>query len=335
MESRIDWLKGRQKGIGGSDVSGVLGLNKYKTPLDIYRSKTEEVVEDAQSEAAYFGTALEDFVAKEFSKRTGMKVQRVNKQLVHPDAEWRVANIDRAIVNPDIASRVMVKPDAKREPGEPLITTDAILECKTASQFLADQWGASQEDEIVRGVESEENDHKIPLAYECQIQWYMGVTGVQVAYVAVLIGSADFRIFKVKRDDELISIIFEKCDAFWKEHVLKRVAPEPVNMEDVKALYERDSGELVEADNDAAILLGELRNVASEIKTLRDKESALKEELVMKIGEASGLMLGGETVVTYKSQTSNRFNVTAFKKEHPDLYKEFTKTTNTRVFRLK
>ena len=34
-EQRATWLEGRRTGIGGSDVAAVLGLNPWKTPLDV------------------------------------------------------------------------------------------------------------------------------------------------------------------------------------------------------------------------------------------------------------------------------------------------------------
>ena len=46
MTNRIEWLKARQKGIGGADVAAILGINPYRTPLDIYREKTTEITED-------------------------------------------------------------------------------------------------------------------------------------------------------------------------------------------------------------------------------------------------------------------------------------------------
>ena len=71
--SRDEWLEERRKGIGGSDVAALLGLNPYKTPLALWEEKTAKNVSDCTSESAYWGTMLEDVVAKEFSKRTGMK----------------------------------------------------------------------------------------------------------------------------------------------------------------------------------------------------------------------------------------------------------------------
>lgn len=39
---RLEWLKNRQTGIGGSDVAAILGLSKWKTPLDVYNDKIAE-----------------------------------------------------------------------------------------------------------------------------------------------------------------------------------------------------------------------------------------------------------------------------------------------------
>lgn len=46
---RLEWLKTRQTGIGGSDVAAILGLNRYRTPLDVYNDKT--ATDDPQDSA--------------------------------------------------------------------------------------------------------------------------------------------------------------------------------------------------------------------------------------------------------------------------------------------
>lgn len=33
--SQIDWLKERQKGIGGSDVAAILGMSPWRTPYQV------------------------------------------------------------------------------------------------------------------------------------------------------------------------------------------------------------------------------------------------------------------------------------------------------------
>ena len=315
---RDAWLQERTKGIGGSDVATVLGLNPYKTPLSLWEEKTGKTKGSPAGEAAYWGTTLEDVVAKEFSKRTGMKIQRVN--------------FDRAIVNEQIAKTVRVhKPEKAAETGL-MLSTDVGLECKTANAFMADKWGPSQEAEIVSG--NVVTEHQIPLYYETQIQWYMAVTGIKKFYVAVLIGGQDFRMYEVRRDEDVIKAIVEKCHAFWVKKVLADVPPDPINADDIKKLYARDDGEMVEASNDEAADIGELRTIRERIKELQDQEKAVANRVILAIGEKSGLLIGGEKAVTYKAQNSSRFASTAFKKEHPDLYRDFVQTSTTRILRL-
>lgn len=166
--NRTEWLKARRSGIGGSDVAAILGLNRYKSALDIYNDKiSTEEPKDQQSESAYFGSILEDVVAKEFSKRTGLKVQRVNTMLRSGKGDWMIANIDRAVVNPDIAGHVSVYDEQRQAETGRMISTNWILECKTANHFMIDQWGESQEDEIVNGKIVSEHEFPSITRHKC------------------------------------------------------------------------------------------------------------------------------------------------------------------------
>lgn len=342
---RENWLRERKKGIGGSDVAAVLGLSPWRTPLDVFNDKTAETVDEKpQSEAAHFGTILEDVVADEFARRTGFKVVRFNKTLTqNPGCHvggvgWARANLDRVIVNPAIAKTVRFTSEASHALQAKCftrglwLTTDAILECKTASAYTSDQWGPSQEAEIVAGEVVTE--HKIPIYYETQVQWYLGLTGAKVCYVAVLIGGNDFRIYAVKPDKELFEAIAAKCWAFWSGHVLTGEPPAATNVEDVRKLFAKDSGEMVEATNEVATTIGELRTVKARIKELKDEQEALEQSLIVALGERTGFLIGGEKAVTYKTQTTNRFDTTAFKKADPATYAAYVKTNTTRVLRV-
>lgn len=342
---RENWLRERKKGIGGSDVAAVLGLSPWRTPLDVFNDKTAETVDEKpQSEAAHFGSILEDVVADEFARRTGLKVVRFNETIAqNPGCHvggvgWARANLDRVIVNPAIAKTVRFATEASHALQTKCftrglwLTTDSILECKTASAYASDQWGPSQEAEIKAGEIVTE--HKIPIYYETQVQWYLGLTGAKVCYVAVLIGGNDFRIYAVKPDRELFEAISEKCWAFWSNHVLKRVPPEATSVEDVKKLFQRDNGDMVEASNEVATTIGELRTVRARIKDLKTEQEALEQSLIVALGERTGFLIGGEKAVTYKTQTTNRFDTTAFKKADPATYAEYVKTNTTRVLRV-
>ena len=97
--ARIDWLLDRRKGIGGSDVAAIMGLNKWKSAYQIWLEKTGQVgLSESDSEPAYWGTVLEEVVAKEFAVRTGKKVRRRNQVFEHPEYPFLRANIDRDVV---------------------------------------------------------------------------------------------------------------------------------------------------------------------------------------------------------------------------------------------
>jgi len=68
-----EWQKTRNRGIGGSDAASILGLNKWKSPIRVYMEKIGEIEPEKVGEAAYWGTKLEDLLAKEFEERTNKR----------------------------------------------------------------------------------------------------------------------------------------------------------------------------------------------------------------------------------------------------------------------
>ena len=42
MNNRQEWLLLRKTYLGGSDLGAVIGVNKYRTALDVYLEKTSE-----------------------------------------------------------------------------------------------------------------------------------------------------------------------------------------------------------------------------------------------------------------------------------------------------
>ena len=215
-EQRAAWLEGRRTGIGGSDVAAVLGLNPWKTPLDVWNDKLGLSEDKGMSEPAYWGTVLEDTVAREFQQRTGMKVQKVTHQFVDPECDWMIANIDRAIINREIAKKVRPLLDVEEIERyanitgvERPINTDIAFEAKTANAFTADLWGPSQELEIKQN--NLRTEHEIPLYYETQIQWYCGILRLRGMYLAVLIGGSDFRMYWIDARPDVFQVITESA----------------------------------------------------------------------------------------------------------------------------
>ena len=191
MENRDNWLHTRKLGIGGSDAAVIMGLSHWKTPARLWMEKTGRVEPDdiSDSEVVYWGTILESVVADEFAKRTGKRVKKsgMYRSLKYP---WMLASVDRMVI------------------GE-----RAGLECKTTTEFNKNIWNDNQ------GL-------GIPIAYYCQIQWYMTVLGYPKWYIACLIGGQTYVWKEIPRDDVFIGELIMLSEKFWK-NVVEDTCPEP------------------------------------------------------------------------------------------------------------
>ena len=296
-----NFLTQRKKGIGGSDIAAILGVSKFKTALDVYPSKPTDQPEQ-KGEHLYWAHALENPIIDRFIRDTGANVIRQPEMRRHPDYEWAIANADALITNSD--------------------TIEAILEIKTSSAFKSREWGADDTDEV-------------PIEYIAQVQWYMWIYNLQEAYIAALIGGNQYRQYHITRDDELIAMLAEKAQAFWQNHVIPRIPPNPQDGADAQKLYPSDNGDTAEADSDTLTAYAELRELKAQEKELKAQIAAKEDLLKIKIGNYSTMQANGNTLFTWKTQSSSRFDSSAFKNAHPDLYQQYTKTSETRVLRLK
>ncbi|MCM3324269.1 YqaJ viral recombinase family nuclease [Cytobacillus kochii] len=299
--SRFEWLQERSKGIGGSDASIILGLNKYKTAFELWLEKTGQVeLTEISSEAAYWGNEMEEVVAKEFEKRTEKKVRRRNYMFSHPDYYFIKANIDREVMK-----------------------ESALLECKTASAYLKAEWEGDE----------------IPAAYLVQVQHYLAVTGKEKAYIAVLIGGNHFTWKEIERDDELIQMIIDAEVNFWEKHVLGFVPPEldgsSAAEQYLKEKYNKaeEGKEIVLPSNYKEMLINyeQIKNDEKLIQTAKkDIENKIKAEL-----KDAEVGLVDTHIITWKNVISNRVDTKALKEKFPDIYKEVIKPSTSRRFGIK
>lgn len=290
-----EWLADRRKGIGGSDVATILGLNKWKSPYQLWLEKTDQItLDDNAGEAAYWGTALEPLVANRFSEVTGKKVRRRNQVFEHTDYPFLRANIDRDIV------------------GEP-----AVLECKTANQFLAKEW---EKDEI-------------PMQYICQVQHYMNVLNREYAYFAVLIGGQRFIWKRIDRDQDLINAITERLVEFWEENVLKGIPPEIDGSDATSAFIRNQYAEPGENEIELPKRIDDLTQLKAEykqdMKDIDEKCKQIDNQIILLLKDKNASVgYSPSFVYTYKPNIQRRFQQKILSEKYPevasdpDLYKE-------------
>lgn len=287
-------LKERESGIGSSDSGAVLGVNPYRTPVDVYLEKTGQVESPDLSDnaAVYFGNVLEETVANEYARRTGTSVRRRTKTFRHSDYPWMIAHPDRTV-------------DGYK----------TILECKTAGQYVSDKFGPDGTDQV-------------PDEYLIQVTHQMIVMGYPKADLAVLIGGRDYRIYHIDYDPELADLVIEREREFWQDHVEQGLPPDPQSGRDLVSLYPSDSGNAELASADAEQAYSNLLNVRNQKKELEQRESELKQQLQSEMRDASALVNEqGQAIATWKkSADSLKFDHKAFYKDYPQLHQQYSKT---------
>ena len=75
-----DWLEYRKQGIGGSDASVVCGISHYKSPVELWMEKTNQLQAQEAGEAAYWGIQLEPFVRAEFTCQRRYEIVRKRRR---------------------------------------------------------------------------------------------------------------------------------------------------------------------------------------------------------------------------------------------------------------
>ncbi|WP_214483045.1 lambda-exonuclease family protein [Bacillus sp. SM2101] len=87
----------RNKGIGGSDINALLGLDKGKSKEMLFKEKSGQKVRTS-NDYFKFHMRVKSFIAEEFKERTGMKLHRRNAILQNKKYPFLIANVDRFIV---------------------------------------------------------------------------------------------------------------------------------------------------------------------------------------------------------------------------------------------
>jgi len=299
-DTRAMWLAQRRNGIGGSDIAAILGLNPYRTPLQVWLDKTQGS-EDFDNDAMEWGRRLESAVADKFSDAHPECAPLATPGIIFDEFEpIFFANVDR-------------------------ITADgAVLECKTAGERAAHQW----------------DDDAVPDAYLMQLQWYLGVLGAPRGWIACLIGGRRYVERHVERDDRLINAMRERAAQWWADHVEALVPPPATPPDDDRYMaraYPASERTEVTLDADTLALVEDARSIKGVIDNLADDHARKVTLIKERLGAATdGLGPDGEPLVTWRPRKgSTRVDTRRLRDEYPDLYTALaTEGEPTRTFRL-
>lgn len=217
MSARAQWLEARRAGIGGSDAAAILGLDPWRSGLDIWRSKVAPAPPTDDEKFLFkLGHLLEPVIAGLYSEQT-------ERELVSPD--------------PEIVSHSLY-PEIAGSPDRLAIQDGRVIELKSEHQF-ADKFGDPGSDQVP--------DH-----YIVQAAHYMAVANLDRCDIAVLHGGFKFAIYQLRRDLDLEKSMIEQLRDWWHAYVVKKVEP-PLDASEawgdyLAQKYPFNKGPIVEVD---------------------------------------------------------------------------------------
>lgn len=281
------WLEERRKGIGGSDVAAIMGLNPWKTPFRVYQEKRKEVEDWKGSEATDWGKRMEPAIRQWYSDQTGRPVRLPDKIIFSTEHPFMLADLDGFT-------------DDQR-----------VLEIKTARSGHG--WGEPGTDQV-------------PDYYNVQVQHYMIVTGYPVTDMPVSIAGSSPSLFIVDSDPELQEIIIEACSKFW-ERVQAGNPPDPVNYADAVQRYGRSAAAgAVKAPGILIQTIQELRHTKKRIEELEAVEERHKGDIIAFLGDIGDTLVDAEGAVlaTYKLAAGRKtLDQKSLQKEYPEIYQNY------------
>lgn len=301
---RDDWLTARRSGIGSSDVPAILGLVDYKPPLQVYYDKLGRDVDDA-GEAAYWGNANEEPVARRWAMQNRSVIRRIGL-VSHVDHPHWMTTLDR---------RVAECPLSEDE------QAPCALEVKTRSAFKAAQWHAGAPDDVL-----------------AQVLWQIAVNGYEHMHYAVLIGGNEYHQGTIRADQytDVMADITTAVDKFWTEHVQAAVPPAPTGDGDAltrlfRRLHPTRSGAVdVDRHGDALDALYDYGRHQRAESAAKKAKAAAKARMIAALGSAQSALIGGERAYSLEpSQAAPKVDFELMAEHYPEAYAACVKPNPT------
>lgn len=283
---RATWLEARRDMICGSDIAAILGVGKFNGAYTVWADKVGRLPDRAPNDAMMRGQIFEDAVVDLWTSRyVDFPIETRRQGLMRSRAFSHAgATVDRLSIC---------------ELGR------CIVEVKTQNDL--DEW----------------DDDEVPLIYQPQGQWQMGITGRTHVHWVVL-GPRFVPIHRLMMfDPELFDHMLATARSFWNDHVVTFEPP---------AADHRDSDTLKMLYGDPAtgtkyeLISDEARELADALPELKSDADAAKRSYEDTLAQLQGIVGNATEIVradgtlfaTWRAQKRVDGVNADFKRAHPD-----------------
>ena len=303
-----EWLDLRKGGIGGSDAGAVMGLNKYTSPLKLYRIKKGTYAEPDQDNVYMRkGKDLEGLIFEKYVKTD----PDLNKYTVlHPEHmfinmqyPWLRANCDGLAVG---------------------VSDHIVIEIKWVSEWAEVNWDG-------------EDYCGIPASYYAQVQHYMLVTGARKAYLYAMFDKDwNVRRYEIPFDKSFALKLVAQTKKFY-DNLQRDIEPEITATLD-KSFLPKAIEEATTITVDSEELNAKIANYLK----IKEDVKALEKEMDTYYNEAMAMYLEGKRPtkpfkMTVSACKTSGFDSKRFSVDHPEVYEqyktvtEYTRTTIKKI----
>lgn len=276
------WHDWRAQGIGGSDVSKILGISTHGTAYTVWLDKVGISHHKPYSDRQWIGIDLEPYLAASFARRTGLTIINQQAWRVQPGHPHRRCTLDGEVSEGD---------------DQPIATWQA----KTWHEFKP--WGTWD---------------NVPPAILAQMIWEMGVAGLYSSWLTVQYAGFQLEHLHVPFNRDMWDYMTDVVDRFWTEHVLTGIAPDATGgqaeADAIRDAYPQSEPRLVEIDPELHTAWCEARDARL---TLEKEEKALANRIKAAMGTADTATIAGIPVLTWTTTEADEIDPRAERMPKP------------------
>ena len=266
-----EWHEQRRLGIGASEVAVACGFGRYRTRYDLWREKTGATAPWGGNEATLWGQRNEPHILKDWADRNEARIIETQRQFRVQRWPLLWATVDAIAHTID---------------GE-----DVIVEAKCTTSRNA-QLGDGGDD--------------APPEWLAQVQVQMLLSGLERAYIAVLIDGNKSREYCVQFDRAVAETLADRAEAWYCEAIETPVPPMEWGNTDqqMQRLVEFGGRDLVDMQaSTLPTIWAQYEDLGRKIKELEEERADLKAAAIVAMGDNSRCLIAPDRELRIEEKT--------------------------------
>jgi putative phage-type endonuclease len=272
----------RRTYLGASEIAAAIGLDKYRTPLDLYREKVGEATPFEGNKHTLRGTRLEQIAAEYYTEITGLKLRRSTRDYIHPNGFIR-GHIDRII-------------EGQQKLAE--------IKCPSIAAY--------------RKIQRE----GLPTSYLLQLQIYLGLSEYKKGVFIVFCADAfDIAHFEIDFDKEIYTSAIAGAVKFWNNVVTRTPPAAEPSEKDAAVELTRIGGSVTFRDDESFLSKAQTLREATQLRKDGEELYELaKQEMLEEIEREPGCYEGGGVRIHYSQRSGRKtFNKKRLAADYPQI----------------